>query len=41
FFSTKNYLKFLQNDLPELLDDVPLLTRQRALFMHDETPVHF
>lgn len=35
------YLQFLQNDLPVLLEDVPLLTRQNLWFMHDGAPPHY
>lgn len=37
----ENYLQFLQNDLPELLDDVPLLIRQQAFFVYDGASTHF
>lgn len=36
-----NYLNFLQNDLPELLDDVPVGTRLGMYFQHDGAPAHF
>nr|CAH7762191.1 unnamed protein product [Callosobruchus chinensis] len=35
------YLDFLQNTLPTLLDDVPLNIRQSMWFMHDGAPPHF
>lgn len=35
------YLQFLQNDLPNLLDDVPLNLRQNMWFMHDGAPPHY
>ncbi|EZA47402.1 hypothetical protein X777_16327, partial [Ooceraea biroi] len=35
------YLRFLRNDLPNLLDDVSLQQRQRMWFMHDGAPAHF
>ena len=35
------YLDFLQNHLPELLEDVPLNIRQNLYFMHDGAPPHF
>ena len=35
------YLTFLRDDLPDLLDDIPLLTRQRMWLMHDGAPAHF
>lgn len=36
-----NYLNFLRNDLPILLEDVPLDVRQRMWFLHDGCPAHF
>jgi len=36
-----HYLEFLQNVLPVLLEDVPLLHRQHAWFQHDGAPPHF
>lgn len=35
------YLEFLENDLPILLDDVPLQLRQQMIFQHDGAPPHF
>lgn len=35
------YLEFLQNDLPLLLEDVPLAVRARMWFLHDGAPPHF
>lgn len=35
------YLTFLQDELPGLLEDVPLETRQRMVFLHDGAPPHF
>lgn len=35
------YLQFLQEELPTLLEDVPLATRRRMYFQHDGTPPHF
>lgn len=35
------YLRFLQETLPELLEDVPLNLRQNMYFMHDGAPPHF
>lgn len=35
------YLQFLQNDLPELLEDVPLQTRRRMWFLHDGATPHY
>ena len=37
----KNYLDFLQNGLPEQLDDVPLATRIAIYFQHDGAPSHY
>ena len=37
----KNYLDFLQNGLPEQLDDVPLATRIAVYFQHDGAPSHY
>jgi hypothetical protein len=34
-------LHFLTEELPELLKDVPLATRQTMWFMHDGAPDHF
>lgn len=36
-----DYLHFLQNNLPELLEDVPLEIRQSMWFLHDGAPPHF
>ena len=35
------YLRFLQEELPRLLEDVPLNKRGRMYFQHDEAPPHF
>ncbi len=35
------YLAFLQDALPDLLEDVPLATRQQMWFQHDGAPGHF
>lgn len=35
------YLEFLENTLPELLEDVPLAVRQRMWLQHDGAPPHF
>lgn len=35
------YLNFLQNDLENLLEDVPLAIRQRMFFMLDGAPCHY
>lgn len=37
----QTYLHFLQENLPNLIEDVPLNIRQRLLFMHDGAPAHF
>lgn len=34
------YLDFLENRLPELLENVPLNIRQRMWYLHDGAPVH-
>jgi hypothetical protein len=34
-FTGQSYLAFLQNELPELLEDVPLVTRAGTYFQHD------
>ena len=36
-----NYLDFLQNTLPDLLEDLPLQLRREHWFMHDGAPPHF
>ncbi|KAJ8964835.1 hypothetical protein NQ317_013345 [Molorchus minor] len=35
------YLHFLQNNLPELLEDVPLNVRENMWFLHDGAPTYF
>lgn len=35
------YLQFLRNDLPGLLEDVPLEVRGRMWFLHDGAPPHY
>ena len=35
------YFNFLENNLVELLGDIPLQHRQRMWFMHDGALVHF
>jgi len=35
------YLRFLQEELPRLLEDVPLNKRGRMYFQHDGAPPHF
>lgn len=34
------YLRFLQDDLPILMEEVPLYTRSRMWFLHDGAPAH-
>lgn len=36
-----SYLQFLEDTLPELLEDVPIALRQRMWFQHDGAPPHF
>lgn len=36
-----NYLNFLRDDLPELLEDLSLDIRQHLYFMHDGAPAHY
>jgi hypothetical protein len=36
-----NYLDFLQNELPEQLEDVPLDTRIAMCFQHDGATCHY
>jgi hypothetical protein len=37
----RNYLEFLQNDLPDRLEDVPSATRIAMYFQHDVDPPHY
>lgn len=37
----QSYRRFLEDNLPILLEDVPLLLRQQIWFMHDGAPAHF
>jgi hypothetical protein len=37
----QNYLEFLQNELPEQLEDVPLATRIAMYFQLDGAPPHY
>lgn len=39
--SGASYLEFLQDHLPEYLENIPLHTRQRYWFQQDGAPVHF
>jgi len=36
-----SYLQFLQNDLPEHLEDVPLDTRRHMYLQHNGSPIHY
>lgn len=36
-----SYLQFLQDNLPELLQDIPIANRQGMWFMHDGAPAHY
>ena len=36
-----NYIIFIRDILPEMLENVPLQVRQRLWFQHDGTPAHF
>jgi len=36
-----HYLNFLQNELPILLEDVPLHLRHQMIFQYDEAPPNF
>lgn len=37
----EEYERFLENNMPDFLDDVPLITRRQLHFMHDGAPPHF
>ncbi|KAJ4438245.1 hypothetical protein ANN_14184 [Periplaneta americana] len=37
----QNYTNFLQNTLPDYLEDMPLASRQQLFFMHDGATEHF
>jgi hypothetical protein len=39
--SGASYLHILTEELPQLLEDVPLATRQAVWFMHDGASAHF
>ncbi|KAL0892876.1 hypothetical protein ABMA27_014561 [Loxostege sticticalis] len=39
--NTDTYLQFLQNELPELLLDVPVGSRRYLYYQHDGAPAHF
>lgn len=36
-----NYREFIENELPLLLEDVPLQLRNNCFFMHDGAPAHY
>ena len=36
-----SYLHFLQNDIPEQLEDVPLDTRRHMYLQHNAAPIHY
>ena len=36
-----NYIIFIRDILPEMLENVPLQVRQRLWFQHDGAPAHF
>ena len=36
-----HHRQFLKEDLPQLLQEVPLMTRHSMWFMHDGAPEHF
>ena len=36
-----NYIIFIRDMLPEMLENVPLQVRQRLWFQHDRAPAHF
>lgn len=39
--NSTNYLEFLRNDLPELLEDVPLIQLASSYFQQDGAPAHY
>lgn len=39
-FTAAHYLEFLEDTLPELLDDVPLALRRNMWYQHDGAPIH-
>ena len=39
--NSNNYLDFLQTQLPELLEDIPLLQRMNHYYQHDGAPCHY
>ena len=36
-----NYIIFIRDILPEMLENIPLQVRQRSWFQHDGAPAHF
>jgi hypothetical protein len=36
-----DYLQFLREELPVMLNDVPLTVRQKMWFQHDGAPAHY
>lgn len=40
-FNTEIYRAFLKNDLPLLLEEIPLQIRRIMFFLHDGAPVHY
>jgi len=41
YLTAGNYASFLQNELPALLENVPLQTRRQMYYQHDGAPPHF
>jgi hypothetical protein len=37
----ETYAALVENQLPQLLEDVPLRARQRMIFQHDGAPAHY
>ncbi|XP_066600978.1 uncharacterized protein [Prorops nasuta] len=37
----EKYLQFVEEQLPQLLEDVPLFVRESMIFQHDGAPAHF
>lgn len=35
------YAEFIENELPQLLEDIPLRTRETLIFQHDGAPAHY
>src|SRR6201990_2670814 len=36
-----SYLQFLQDNIPELLQDIPIANRQGMWFMHEDAQAHY